>query len=109
LSLDSLRFGPEVALDGEFVDVGGVSFRPRGQLGWTQQLGLSEREVRMTLPSGASGKLDLEDGDEGYLNLGLGVDVVFDTRTSAHVSFEGDYGSNRSNTTSFAGVSIDLW
>jgi len=109
LSVDSLRFGPQVELSGEYQSAGGVTFKPRGQVGWSQQVALGAREVRLTLPSGAGGKVALDDGNAGSLNVAFGLDMVFDAGTSAYLSFDGTYGSAQTRTSAFAGLSFDLW
>lgn len=108
LSLDTLRLGPQVELLGHYVDVDGVTFRPRGHAGWTQQVALDDREVHLTLPSGASGDLSMEEGDESYVNVGFGLDVIFTPGIRAFFGFDGAYGQEQTRTSGFAGVSIDL-
>jgi outer membrane autotransporter protein len=77
LSADSLRFGPQVELSGDYETAGGITFKPRGQVGWSQQMALDDRSVRLTLPSGAGGKVALDDGNAGSLNVAFGLDMVF--------------------------------
>jgi outer membrane autotransporter protein len=108
LSFDTLRTGPQVELLGHYQNVGGVTFQPRGLVGWTQQIALDERQARLSLPSGASGNVDLEDGNEGYVNVGIGLDVIFQPGLRAFVGFDGAYGDAQSRSSAFAGVSIDL-
>jgi hypothetical protein len=108
LSLDTLRLGPQVELLGHYVDTDGVIFRPRGQVGWTQQIALDDRQVRLSLPSGLSGEVDLEDGNESYLTVGFGLDVIFQPGLRAYVGFDGAYDDAQSRSSVFAGVSIDL-
>jgi outer membrane autotransporter protein len=108
LTLDTLRLGPRVELLGHYVDADGVVFRPRGTLGWTEQLSFDDRRVRVTLPTGAGGDLALEDGDEGYLTVGFGLDVIFRPGLRAYVGFDGAYGAAQTRSGAFAGISIDL-
>jgi outer membrane autotransporter protein len=109
LSADSLRFGPQVELSGDYQTDGGITFKPRGQVGWSQQVALDDRAVRLTLPSGAGGKVALDDGNAGSLNVAFGLDMVFEPGTSAYLSFDGTYGSAQTRTSAFAGISFDLW
>ena len=83
-------------------------FRPRGQVGWTQRIALDDRQVRLSLPSGLSGEVDLEDGNESYITVGFGLDVIFQPGLRAYVGFDGAYGDAQSRSSVFAGVSIDL-
>ena len=108
LSLDTLRFGPRAELLGHYVDAGGVTFRPRGHAGWTQQVALDEREVRLTLLSGASSDVALDDGDEGYVDVGVGLEVIFEGGPRACLGFDGAYGSAQTRSSAVAGLSIDL-
>jgi outer membrane autotransporter protein len=109
LSADSLRFGPQVELSGDYETAGGITFKPRGQVGWSQQMALDDRSVRLTLPSGAGGKVALDDGNAGSLNVAFGLDMVFEPGTSAYLSFDGTYASAQTRTSAFAGLSFDLW
>jgi outer membrane autotransporter protein len=108
LSFDTLRTGPQVEMLGQFENVGGVTFQPRGQVGWTRQVALDDRQVRLSLPSGTSGNVDLEDGNESYITVGIGLDVIFQPGLRAFVGFDGAYGDKQSRSSAFAGVSIDL-
>jgi hypothetical protein len=80
-----------VELLGHYQNVGGVTFQPRGLVGWTQQIALDERQAH-----------------EGYVNVGIGLDVIFQPGLRAFVGFDGAYGDAQSRSSAFAGVSIDL-
>jgi outer membrane autotransporter protein len=85
----------------------GVIFQPHGRVGWSEQVALDDREVGLSV-AGAGADLDLEDGDEGTLTVGFGLDVIFTAGIRATLGFDGAYGAARNRSSAFAGVSIDL-
>ncbi len=107
LSLDSLRLGPQVEMLGHYVDANGVIFQPHGRVGWTEQIALDDRQARLSV-AGVGANLDLEDGDEGTLTVGVGLDVIFTPGIRATLGFDGAYGAARNRSSAFAGVSLDL-
>jgi hypothetical protein len=88
------------------VNISGA-FQPHGRVGWTEQIALDDRQVRLSV-AGVGANLDLEDGDEGTLTVGVGLDVIFTPGIRATLGFDGAYGAARNRSSAFAGVSLDL-